>query len=155
MCRRHISWKPVLETLHLCYLRQCKVVAIFCNAISTFGYLKTLYNSLSLTFDQPLQTGVVRAIACVAGGIGGGVPFCFVRRRSAGAAESLGASQIEIFPRDRYPACNNPASYARYPFNHPISSPPRTNSKPLSYKLNIFSLYSVFKFHVSCFVKCQ
>ena len=34
-------------------------------------------------------------------------------------------------------------------------SPPRTNCKPLFYKLNILSLYSIFKFHVSCFVTFQ
>ena len=68
------------------------------------------------------------------------MPFCFVRRRSVGAAESLGASQIEIFPRDRYPACNNPASYARYPFNHPISSHSPTS---LTFFLSIQSLNSM------------
>ena len=31
-------------------------------------------------------------------------------------------------------------------------SPPRTRSKPLFSKLNILSLHSLYKFHVSCFV---
>ena len=35
------------------------------------------------------------------------------------------------------------------------SAEKRTNSKPLSYKLNIFSRYLIFKFYVSCFVKFQ
>ena len=35
------------------------------------------------------------------------------------------------------------------------SAEKRTNSKPLFYKLNIFSLYLIFKFHVSCFVNFQ
>ena len=100
-----------------------------------------LYIILSLTISL-LQSGVVRAKACVAGGIGGGV-LLFFWRGSARAAKSLGASQIEIFPRCSYHARNNPAIYASYPYNHPISIPPRTNSKPLSYKLNIVGEFSL------------
>ena len=155
MCRRHISWKPDLETSPLCYLLSSKVVAMSCKWTR---YLPSdtwkLYIILSLTICQLLQSGVIiRAIACVAGEIGG--ERLAVWRRSAGAAKSLGASQFEIFPRGSYPARNHPASYASYPYNHPISSPPRTNYKPLSYKLNILFLYSIFKFHVSCFVTFQ
>ena len=64
---------------------------------------------------------IIRAIACVAGGIGGESAAVFLAA-SAGAAKSLGAGQIEIFPRGSYPARNNPAGYASYPYSHPISS---------------------------------
>ena len=128
---------------------------VFCESR---GYLSPDTLKLYIIFSHtPLInyfTCVIRAKACVAGGIGGGVPL-FFWRRSAGAAKSFGASQIEIFPCGSYPARNNPASYASYPYNHRIFSPPRTNSKPLSYKVNILSLYSVFKFHVSCSVTFQ
>ena len=103
MCRRHISWKPDLETSPLCYLLSSKVVAIFCK---WRRYLPSdtwkLYIILSLTICQLLQSGVIiRAIACVAGRIGG--ERLAVWRRSAGAAKSLGASQFEIFPRVTIP----------------------------------------------------
>ena len=118
------------------------VLAIFCKSRR---YLPSdtlkLYIILSLTISL-LQSGVVRAKACVAGGIGGG-ELLFFWRGSARAAKSLGASQIEIFPSCSYHARNNPASYASYPYNHPISSPPRTNSKPLFYKLNIVGEFSL------------
>ena len=68
------------------------VLAILCKSRR---YLRSdtlkLYIIPSLTIDQLLKSGVIGAIACAAGGIGGGVPL-FFGGGGAGAAKRFGAS---------------------------------------------------------------
>ena len=89
-----------------------------------------LYIILSLTMCQLLQSGVIiRAIACVAGGIAGGLLLFFC----SGAPEPRKVwEQVKLkFSFAARIPLNNPVSYASYPYNHPVSSPPRTNSNAL------------------------